>query len=467
MGSPSGEASPYVESDESDPGESADEGGDVSFDYALSPRSNVFQRLLQDSLEATIPLDGTDETDPNIVPNEDLVGLDSGSDCEDLHDESAEEDGFSDSSESDGDDGEHDEEEDARDDALDSAAINRMLATFLSQMHEHVEGSSSIFNEEELRSMSKEGWTRVPDDSCASINESDPADKKYDGYCGPSEDIEDHAHSSMSLFYYFLPRSFWTHVASESNRYWRQTIDGRVDEAFRRQQAKEQANPYTKRLTRLDIETKMLKFKKIQPNEIIQYIGLLLAHTMCPHKRMRSHWGTSQVGALPAGTFGSVMSRDRFQTISRFLHFSDNKAPQASTDRAWKIRPVLNTMEKTFKQGYVLGYRVALDEGMLPSRNRHNPTRTYMKDKPHKWGSKCVLTCCATTGYCKRCVESLRYAAAMSHTCSMKGGVGCWNETASRRWKGQRHEEWSGGSHQKCRVCVSWRGVPRSPTVDH
>ncbi|POM80899.1 Hypothetical protein PHPALM_1207 [Phytophthora palmivora] len=39
---------------------------------------------------------------------------------------------------------------------------------------------------------------------------------------------------------------------------------------------------------------------------------------------------------------------------------------------------------------------------MLPSHSRRNPTRTYMKDKPHKWGSKCVMTCCADSGYCKR-----------------------------------------------------------------
>ena len=128
----------------------------------------------------------------------------------------------------------------------------------------------------------------------------------------------------------------------------------------------------------------------------------MIAHVLSPQKRMRTHWSTNEEGALPAGMFGKVMSRERFEEISRFLHFSNNDAPEAETDRAWKIRPILSTMEETFKRGYVLGYRVALDEGMLPSRNRHNPTRTYMKDKPHKWGSKCVMTCCAKTGYCKR-----------------------------------------------------------------
>ncbi|POM78257.1 Hypothetical protein PHPALM_4231 [Phytophthora palmivora] len=36
---------------------------------------------------------------------------------------------------------------------------------------------------------------------------------------------------------------------------------------------------------------------------------------------------------------------------------------------------------------------------MIPSRSRHNVTRQYMKDKPHKWGTKLFMTCCANTAY--------------------------------------------------------------------
>ncbi|KAE9241192.1 hypothetical protein PF002_g9390 [Phytophthora fragariae] len=39
---------------------------------------------------------------------------------------------------------------------------------------------------------------------------------------------------------------------------------------------------------------------------------------------------------------------------------------------------------------------------MIPSRSRHNVTRQYMKDKPHKWGTKLFMTCCADTAYCLR-----------------------------------------------------------------
>ena len=151
-----------------------------------------------------------------------------------------------------------------------------------------------------------------------------------------------------------------------------------------------------------DIRKRLGSFKPILPHELLHWMGLMIARMLSPKKQMHMHWSTKQFGVLPKGTFGDVMSRKRFEDISRFLHFNDNSSANAGRDRAWKIRLILDTMEKSFKKGYVLGENVALDEGMLPSRNRRNPTRTYMKDKPHKWGSKCVLTCCAESGYCKR-----------------------------------------------------------------
>ncbi|POM70506.1 Hypothetical protein PHPALM_13039 [Phytophthora palmivora] len=39
---------------------------------------------------------------------------------------------------------------------------------------------------------------------------------------------------------------------------------------------------------------------------------------------------------------------------------------------------------------------------MIPSRSRHNATRQFMKDKPHKRGTKLFMTCCADTAYCLR-----------------------------------------------------------------
>ena len=256
--------------------------------------------------------------------------------------------------------------------------------------------------------MSVNGWNVLPDDTTPPPPVDTPANAMYSGYCGPSAHVMPHTDTPRAMFEYFLPKSFWRHVAFESNRYEEQTRDKRCEKIFQDQEAAiakdMQERGRTSRVpkTRSQIAIKLSKFKKIKPHELLRWIGLHVARVLSPFKSTREHWATKQRGAVPQGTFGDFMTRDRFEEISRYLHFSDNKSPLARSDRAWKIRPILNTIETSFKQGYVLGARVALDEGMLPNRNKMNPTRTFMKDKPHKWGSKCVLTCCADTGYCKR-----------------------------------------------------------------
>ena len=52
-----------------------------------------------------------------------------------------------------------------------------------------------------------------------------------------------------------------------------------------------------------------------------------------------------------------------------------------------------------------------VDEGVLPSTSRMNPTRMYMPDKPHKWGTKLFMTCDAATSYC------FRYVFLVIYTC--------------------------------------------------
>lgn len=92
----------------------------------------------------------------------------------------------------------------------------------------------------------------------------------------------------------------------------------------------------------------------------------------------------------------------RFDEIMRNLHFTDNKDPRNATDRAWKVRSVVDCLQKTFKKNYTTPTIISFDEGMLPSRSPYNKCRQYLKDKPHKWGTKIFLTCDATTAYCVR-----------------------------------------------------------------
>ncbi|OWY90742.1 hypothetical protein PHMEG_00040989 [Phytophthora megakarya] len=76
------------------------------------------------------------------------------------------------------------------------------------------------------------------------------------------------------------------------------------------------------------------------------------------------------------------MSRDLFREISRFVYFTDNNNPASATERVWKIRSILSTLETTFKEGYVLGSCVGIDEGMLPSHNKGPNKNIYEEHTP-------------------------------------------------------------------------------------
>jgi hypothetical protein len=159
-------------------------------------------------------------------------------------------------------------------------------------------------------------------------------------------------------------------------------------------------------VTRDDVLEKEIKqHKAIKGHEIVRCIGLLTARMLCPHsRRLSDHWATTTVGAVPAGTFGRYMPKAQFGRIMQNLHFSDNSDAKADTDRAWKVGPVVDTMQRTFLAGYNVPPVLAFDEAVIPSRSRFNVMRQFRKDKPHKWGTKLFMTCCADTACCLRYV---------------------------------------------------------------
>ncbi|OWZ07717.1 hypothetical protein PHMEG_00019856 [Phytophthora megakarya] len=82
------------------------------------------------------------------------------------------------------------------------------------------------------------------------------------------------------------------------------------------------------------------------------------------------------------------MARDRFMHLSRNLHFSSNDDERAAKGRAWKLRSIIDVLQRRFASGFTPPAIMAFDEAMLPSRSTFNRIHVCMKDKPHKWGTK-------------------------------------------------------------------------------
>ncbi|GMF31547.1 unnamed protein product [Phytophthora fragariaefolia] len=164
------------------------------------------------------------------------------------------------------------------------------------------------------------------------------------------------------------------------NDYHRDMLPLRVDDRYQRYRRKQRLNLNLPQKTRRDIQHEMQTMKPIMPHELYRFFGLLVARAVAPNREELSHhWRTTDVGAISRGCFGSVLSRDRFMEISRNLHFNSNADPRARSDRAGKIRKLVEVLQRRFVAGYVAPSHLAFDEAMLPSRSSFNKMRCSKK----------------------------------------------------------------------------------------
>ncbi|GMF48922.1 unnamed protein product [Phytophthora fragariaefolia] len=222
---------------------------------------------------------------------------------------------------------------------------------------------------------------------------------RYDGPYGPSNSVMAVVDDPLALLFYFMPPNLWSQIAVESNRYHKQSIPLRA-RSIRAQQRRNGVEVEDV----ADIRRRLSDAPEIMPHEVLRVVALLLSRTLMPIRNgIAAHWSTKQVGALPTNRFYLIMPKNRFFHIMVYLHFSNTKSPIAALDRAWKIRPVVDVLQRTFARGYRAPPVISFDEATLPSRSRYNPTRQFNKDKPHTWGTKVFVAACAKTAievYC-------------------------------------------------------------------
>ncbi|KAG1689608.1 hypothetical protein DVH05_028512 [Phytophthora capsici] len=265
-----------------------------------------------------------------------------------------------------------------------------------------------------LADMSVNGWTEPvsftpypyldePYEARSSDAMSSDFPNLYGGDYGPSSRALEAASTVMGSFFYFVQPQLWNDIAEASTEYFMEKIDERVEGQYEKQLVRERKQPRYRKSTREEIKASLLTTPDVSARELCIFIGHLIARTISPNKeKLEHHWKTTDEGAIPRGRFGLYMTRDRFMHISRNLHFSSNADPRAVSDRAWKLRPVIDTLQERFKSGYRPPPVMAFDEAMLPSRSSFNRMRVYMKDKPHKWGTKLFMLCCSSSAYCIR-----------------------------------------------------------------
>ncbi|KAG6964141.1 hypothetical protein JG688_00007827, partial [Phytophthora aleatoria] len=108
-------------------------------------------------------------------------------------------------------------------------------------------------------------------------------DSLYSGYCGPSDEIMECGLNILELFFFFLKTSLWQQVASQTHRYWQQTLVELADKAYAAQNGAEGNHARPPR-SREKVVAKLSKLQKIQPHELLQSTGLLVARMIATLK---------------------------------------------------------------------------------------------------------------------------------------------------------------------------------------
>ena len=139
------------------------------------------------------------------------------------------------------------------------------------------------------------------------------------------------------------------------------------------------------------------KWKDTDREEMSVLLGLLLHIGLLYKPRLSMYWSTDELFYTPV--FSSVMPRDRFLILTRFLHFADNSRcnfADPPRDRLYKIRPVIDFVKARCREVYYPSTELCVDESLVLFKGRSS-FRQFIKTKRARFGIK-IYQLCTSSG---------------------------------------------------------------------
>ena len=122
----------------------------------------------------------------------------------------------------------------------------------------------------------------------------------------------------------------------------------------------------------------------IDKHELMVFIGIVLYMGVCVYPSIEDYWGMG-TRCMQVADF---MSSKRFRLIRSLLHFNNNDNLPGTTDRFFKIRPLIASVTRQFLQVKATPTQ-SIDEVMVAYKGtRAGNLRQYIQTKPDKWGMK-------------------------------------------------------------------------------
>lgn len=123
---------------------------------------------------------------------------------------------------------------------------------------------------------------------------------------------------------------------------------------------------------------------RTSPQEIRVFFAILLISGYNTVPRRRMYW--SRDDDVRNLEIANAMSRNRFDTLVRYVHLSDNNNLDVE-DKFSKVRPLLAMLNERFLMYFLKEKNLSIDESMIPYYGRHG-AKQFIRGKPIRFGYK-------------------------------------------------------------------------------
>lgn len=142
------------------------------------------------------------------------------------------------------------------------------------------------------------------------------------------------------------------------------------------------------------------KWQDVTLDEVKVFLGVSVAMGLNPLPSTADYWSSDPF--LGNEGIQKVMTKNRFEHLSRFFHFNDSSVEprrgEDGYDRLYKVRPILSHFNAKIQELYKPTKHISVDEGMIGFKGRLS-FRQYMPAKPTKYGIKVWMAADASNGF--------------------------------------------------------------------